>query len=248
MEVIQVEGIVIKDIAYSETSKILTILTKDYGLLSVMSKGCRSMKSKLRGVSGKLTYGIFYITYKKTGLSTLTAVDVLNPLSHIRFDIEKVSYASYLLELAFQIEKSTGDSEIFDLLIATLLKIEEGLDPALLCNILELKCLHFLGVAPVVSGCVICGSTKNIQTVSIDAGGYLCSSCYQNGRIYSDKFVKLLRMLYLVDISKISKLDIKEETKKELNQFIEEYYEKYTGLYLNSKQFLKNLKKIGQQV
>lgn len=245
MEVIKVEGIVIKDMAYSETSKILTVLTKDYGLLSVISKGCRSMKSKLRGVSGKLTYGLFYITYKKTGLSTLTAVDVLNPLSHIRFDIEKISYASYLLELAEQMVKSTGEEAVFDLLIATLLKMEEGLDCGLLSNILELQYLKFLGVAPVVSGCVICGSTKNIQTVSIDAGGYLCAACYQNEKLYSDKFIKLLRMFYLVDISKLSKLDVKDDVRRELNQFIEAYYDQYTGLYLKSKKFLKNLKKIG---
>jgi len=95
MEVIQVEGIVIKDIAYGETSKILTLLTKDYGILSVLSKGCRSIKSKLRSVSGKLTYGNFYIVYKKTGLSTLTSADVLCSFSKILMNIEKISYARY---------------------------------------------------------------------------------------------------------------------------------------------------------
>ena len=49
-------------------------------------------------------------------------------------------------------------------------------------------------------------------------------------------------MLYYVDISKISKLDISNETKKEIDTFINEYYDKYTGLYLKTKKFLKSIK------
>ena len=52
-------------------------------------------------------------------------------------------------------------------------------------------------------------------------------------------------MLYYVDISKISKLDINKEIKKELNEFISEYYDTYSGLYLKSRNFLKNLTKVG---
>lgn len=245
MEVIKVEGIVVKDMAYKESSKILTLLTRDYGLVSVISKGCRNIKSKLRGGSGKLSYGYFYLVYKKTGLSTLTAVDIINPFSSILMDIEKISYASYLLELTEQIMKQTTSEGLFDLLKAGLIKIEEGLSPSLMTNILELKFLDFLGVAPVVSKCVICGNTKNIQTISIQAGGYLCTSCYRGEKLYDEKTIKLLRILYLVDVSKITKLEISSDTAKELNQFIETYYEQYTGLYINSKKFLENLKKIG---
>lgn len=245
MEVIKVEGIVIKDIAYGETSKILTLLTKDMGKISVMSKGCRGMKSKLRGVSGKLTYGYFYLAYKKNGLSTLTAVDILHPLSNILMDIEKISYASYLLELTDQIMKESAIEEAFQLLSTALIKINDGLNPLIITNILELKYLDFLGVAPVLNGCVVCGNTKNVQTVSIAAGGYLCASCYQSGKIYSEAFIQLLRMYYLVDLEKITKLDIRDDLQKEINRFIDEYYGEYTGLYLNSKKFLQNLAKIG---
>ena len=51
-------------------------------------------------------------------------------------------------------------------------------------------------------------------------------------------------MFYYVDIAKITELDIKDDTMKEINRFIDNYYEDYSGLYLNSKMFLKNLNKI----
>ena len=52
-------------------------------------------------------------------------------------------------------------------------------------------------------------------------------------------------MLYYVDVNKITKLEINNETKKELAEIITDYYDTYSGLYLKSRTFLNNLKKIG---
>jgi len=51
-------------------------------------------------------------------------------------------------------------------------------------------------------------------------------------------------MFYYVDISKISKLEISKEAKYEINKFLDEYYDRYTGLYLKSKNFINNLNKL----
>ena len=65
MKIEKVEGIVLTETNYSESSKILNVLTKEYGLIGVISKGSRNLKSKLRGVSRKLVYGTFHIYYKR---------------------------------------------------------------------------------------------------------------------------------------------------------------------------------------
>ena len=93
---------------------------------------------------------------------------------------------------------------------------------------------------PSLEGCSICGS-KSIVTLSSDKGGYLCPKCHTNEPLFSDKALKLVRMYTLVDIDKISKLDIKREVVSEINNFIDEYYDRYSGLYLKSKSFLKNI-------
>jgi hypothetical protein len=71
-----------------------------------------------------------------------------------------------------------------------------------------------------------------------------CTKCRTNEYIVSDKTIKLLRMLYYVDISKISKLEISDKVKNEINFFVDEFYDKHTGLYLKSKQFLKKVSTI----
>ena len=132
---------------------------------------------------------------------------------------------------------------MYYLLISSLIKINDNFNSLIITNILELKYLEYLGVMPNIDGCTICGS-KSVVTLSSDKGGYLCSKCHTNEPIVSDKAIKLVRMYTLVDINKISKLDIKKEVVYEVNNFIDEYYDRYTGLYLKSKIFLKNIKSI----
>ena len=243
MEIKKLEGIVISETNYSESSKIINILTKELGIVGAISKGCRNMKSRLRSISCKLTYGDFHIYYKKDGLSTLVSVDVKEAFNKIKTNIYKISYASFLLELTNQVYKQNNNGKIYELFISALLKIEEGFDPAIITNIVELKYLDYLGIGLQLDGCSICGNTEDIVTISGKYGGYLCKNCCDNLPIFSSKAIKLMRMFYYVDISKISKLDLHYDTIKEINRFLDEYYDEYTGLYLQSKKFLKNISK-----
>ncbi len=240
----EVEGIVISEKAYGETSKIINVFTKEYGIIGMMVKGCRTLKSPLRSVTDKLSYGKFTIYYKKDKLSILSEVNILNPFKEIKKDIAKLSYASFLLDLSEQVVKQTSFSTaIYGLLIESLIKINEKFDPLVIMNIIELKYLDYLGVLPVLDGCSVCFKKTDIVTLSSDKGGYLCSRCRTNEPIISKKAIKLIRMYYYVDISKIEKLEVSEEVKREINEFLDRYYDRYTGLYLKSKSFMKELAK-----
>lgn len=239
----KVEGIVINEKAYGETSKIINVITKEYGIIGTIAKGARTLKSEFRVSTAKLSYAYFNIIYKEGKLSTLVSADIINPFKSIIKDINKISYAVYILELSEQVVKQTNQN-IFDLMLSGLIKINEGYDPLIIMNIIELKYLDYLGVMPVLDRCSVCGSTNNIVTLSSDKGGYVCKNCYSTEKIISEKAIKLIRLFYYVDISKISKLEIGDVSKKEINDFLDMYYDRYTGLYLRSKTFLKNLEKV----
>ena len=239
----KVEGIVINEKAYGETSKIINVITKEYGIIGIIAKGARTLKTEFRVSTAKLSYAYFNIIYKEGKLSTLVSADIINPFKSIIKDINKISYAVYILELSEQVVKQTNQN-IFDLMLSGLIKINEGYDPLIIMNIIELKYLDYLGVMPVLDRCSVCGSTNNIVTLSSDKGGYVCKNCYSTEKIISEKAIKLIRLFYYVDISKISKLEIGDVSKKEINDFLDMYYDRYTGLYLRSKTFLKNLEKV----
>lgn len=240
MKIESFEGIVLSETNYSESSKILNVLTSEYGLIGIMSKGCRNVKSKLRGVSRKLIYGTFHVYYKENGLSTLISVDVIQSFSKTMMDLEKISYASFLLDLSLQVVRQSED-DFFELLRDVLLKIEEGFNPLVLTNIFELKMLDYLGVRPSIDCCSICGSDKAIVTISASRGGCVCRNCFTNEGFVSEKTVKMIRMYYYVEVKNISKLDVSTEVSREVNQFLDDYYERYTGLYLKSKEFIKKV-------
>jgi len=240
----KIEGIVVGEKAHGETSKIIQLLTKEYGVIGVIAKGARKLKSDLRSSTAKLTHGYFYMNYKEGKLSILTNVDVISSFRNIQKDITKISYASYMLDLSEQVTRQNQDERIFDNLLASLTKIEDGFDPIIICSILELKYLDYLGVMPILNGCSICGSKTNLVTLSSDRGGYVCKNCLTNEKIVSEKTMKLMRMFYYVDISKISVLEIGNDSKREIHSFLDQYYDRYTGLYLKSKSLLNQINKI----
>lgn len=244
MKIEAVEGIVLSEVNYSESSKILNVLTREYGLIGIMSKGCRNVKSKLRGVSRKLIYGTFNIYYKESGVSTLISVDLINSFSKTMMDLSKISYSSFILDLVLQVVRQNNDTKIFELLRDSLIKIEEGITPLVITNIIELKLLEYLGVKPNLDSCSLCGSTKNIVSLSGTDHGFVCGSCYTNQRLTSIDTIKTIRLYDFVEIASINKLNIDKKVMDDINTFIDEYYEKYTGLYIKSKDFIKQVNRL----
>lgn len=240
----KVEGIVISETTYGETSKIINILTKEYGIIGVMAKGAKTLKSKLRAVTSRFTYGYYHIYYKPDKLSILISVDVIDQLKTIRNDILLIGYLNYLTELTTQVFKQSNELSIYDIYKTGLLKINEGLDPLIITNIIELKYLDYLGIGLNLGECISCGSKTNIVTVDADAGGYICENCHHEEKIVDIKTIKMLRMYYLVDLKSITKIAISIQVEQEINNFLACYYERYTGLYLKSKDFLKTISKL----
>lgn len=235
----KIEGVVISETPYKENSKILNILTKE-GIIGVISKGCKNLKSPLRLVSSKLVYAEFTIYYNESSLSTLKEGTIINNFTHIRTDPSLIPYSVYIYitDLVRQVVKQTEIANIYDLYISTINKIEDGLNPIVMMNILEIKLLDYLGCPIELNACAKCGSNKNIITIDPDVGGYICKDCYKNEIIYDEKTRKMLRMYYLVDIDSIKELKIKDYVIDNINNFLTTYYDRYTGIYIHTKKFL----------
>ena len=237
----KIEGIIVSEYPFEESSKIINILTKD-GEYNIIAKGAKKIKSPFFAVTNKFTLGIFNIQYKEKGLSKLIDADIINNYSIIKKDINKVSYVTYITELCLKVYKHESSSNIYDLYLASLNKINEGYNYEVIFNILRLKLLDYLGIMPIIDRCVVCGNTHDIVTMSSYLGGYVCKNCLRNEKVISTKSIKLIRMLYLVDISKLNKLDISKDVLKELEEFTEDYYDRYSGIYLKSKILLDTIK------
>lgn len=240
----KIEGIIVSTVDYKESSKIINILTPTEGIIGVIARGSKSVKNHLRTTTTVLSYGVFYLNYRSRGLPTVTEVDISDYFKEIRKDLLKMNYSLFLLELASQVCRHDNNSSIYELLIGGLRKINEGYEASIITNIIEMKLLDNLGIMPNLDCCVNCGKKNNIITISSYRGGYLCSCCSGDEYKYDIKTLKLIKLFCCVDINKISKIDVSDKIKNELNLFIDDYYDRYSGLYLKSKKVIDSLSKI----
>ena len=239
----EIDGIIVSAVDYKENSKIINILTKT-GIIGVLAKGSKNPKNKLCAVSTVLTYGTFYLNNYKGSIPILTEVDVKKTFKNIKKNIIKTNYTLFLIELATQVYRHENNQNIYTILINGLTKIDDGFDAQVITDIIELQLLKYLGIKPVIDKCVNCQNSKNIITISSYKGGYLCDKCVGTEPIYHIKTVAMIRNLYYLDISKITKIDVNEIVKRELNDFIFDYYERYSGLYLKSKHLIEKFAKL----
>ena len=241
------EGIVIRRTDYGENNKIITIYSREWGKTGVMARGANKPKSRFSAITQLFYYG-YFLVQKSSGLGSLSQAEPISSFRHIRENIMSTAYASYIVEL---LDKGTDDRKpnpfLFELLYQSLNAINEGYDPDVITMIFEMKMLPVLGIPPVLDSCASCGNTEGEFSFSIREGGFLCHRCKgkdQYSMPVNTQIVKLLRLFYYFDLSRLGNITLKDETKKQLKQLIEAYYEEYSGLQLKSKKFLRQMDKL----
>lgn len=241
----KIEGIVLKTTDYGEANKILTIYSREMGKVGAVARGAKKPKNRFVSLSQPFTYG-YFICYFGTGLGNLQQGESIDHFRNIKQDLLLTSYASYVAELLDKgTEERVRNPYLFELFLQTLQYLNEGYDRDIIKNIFEVKMLQVLGLQPNFSSCVMCGDTAGPFVFSIREGGLLCHQCSHNDPMHlavSQATIKLLRLFSLIDINKIGTINVKEKTKKELELCISTYYDEYSGLYLKTKRFLRQLK------
>ncbi len=173
------EGIILKEIKFKETSKILTILTPHHGKISAIARGVYRPKSQMVGTTQPFAYNKF-ILFKGRNFYYITQIDPIESYYSIRENIDRMLFGSYMLELAdSSVLEEEENVKIF-------LLLKKGLD--VLSNLegdyvkfiaaYELKFVSFLGYKPLLERCVVCGE-KNFSGIgfSITKGGIVCKNC-----------------------------------------------------------------------
>jgi DNA repair protein RecO (recombination protein O) len=245
------EGIVIRTSDYGEANKVVTIYTREAGKIGLMARGAKKPSSRLASLTQLFTYGHFLVQ-KGSGMGTLQQGEVISSMRGIREDIFSTAYASYIVELTDKVtENDKANPFLFELLYQTLSFMNEGYDLEILTYIYELKMLSVLGLSPCLDQCSICQAKDGVFGFSIREGGLICHRCFEKDPYHfklTPAAVKLLRLFYYIDMKRLGSISVKEETKKQLKQVIDGYYEEYSGLYLKTKRFLNQIENLRQSL
>jgi DNA repair protein RecO (recombination protein O) len=94
MAILKTEAVVLKGWRLGETSRILSVFTRDHGKLKIVAKGALGPKSKFKGCLESLSHvGIVYYEKKTRELQLLSQVDLIDGHIHILGDLERTALA-----------------------------------------------------------------------------------------------------------------------------------------------------------
>lgn len=173
------DGLVLREVSVGEHDKIITLLTPSEGQITVSAKGARSSRSKL-GTSTKLfTYANFEI-YKKGEFRYARDASITEPFFGLSEDIERMSLAAYLCEIACDITgESVSSVDVLRMTLNSFYAIAKGLYPLpIIKAVYEIRAAGISGFMPDLEGCVSC-SEKSPKSAMLDVmnGCLYCEKC-----------------------------------------------------------------------
>ena len=205
MPVYKVNALILRRIAFSETDKILTLFTREYGKVAAIAKGARRTTSRLSGATEPLML-VRALLAEGMNLEVVTQSEVRESFPLIRGDFSLYLRATYACEL---LDKLTVDrdpsSESFDLLLSTLYILQRAVDPDAALHAYELQLMASAGYDPLLDACVRCERGLNPEELPTGGfspvrGGALCDEC--SGQV-RDEVLPLddLARLVLIDLA-----------------------------------------------
>lgn len=150
-------GINLKSMPLGEADRILTVLTRELGLVRVVAVGARKQNSKLGGRSGLFVVNDLLIA-KGRSLDKITQAETLESYPGLGRDLKKLTAGQYLAELVLQQALSEQpQEELFYLLNEHLARLEQASTSQVLAHLTHavFQLLVLAGIAPQIHQCCI---------------------------------------------------------------------------------------------
>lgn len=222
------EGIVLRETQYRDSDKILNVLTRDYGKITLKARGVRKNTSPLKSACQLLAYSEF--TYQDYGgYFTIKEANCKEMFSELRLDIEKISLGFYFAQAAEVLsEEDAPDPALLSLLLNSLYALAKLEKPQLLVKTaFEWRLACLAGYEPDLSGCAVCGS-ETPDRFNVNRGCLQCAGCRREdleGLRMPISLGALAALRYIVgcDEKKIFSFRLGEEALRELSGISETY-------------------------
>lgn len=172
-------GLVLREVKYKESSKILTILTEEEGKLTAEARGAMRKGSRCAAAAQALTWSELTF-FENRGRHTLTEGSVLEDFAPLRADLGNYALGCYFAELLEAVsDQDSPDAAALHLGLNALFALSRGLYPARhIKAVFELRCMCLAGFAPAVESCHVCGRADPAEPrLSLRGGAVHCAGC-----------------------------------------------------------------------
>lgn len=235
-----IEALILSSLEYREYDVILSVLTKEHGIVKVLAKGIKKLKNKNASACLPFSYVRMFLQWnEQKDMHILQKSEIIKSFHYIREDLRAQSLASFVCEC---IEKSGKDlceiNDVLDLFI----HLKEREYYLLLC-IFMVNMMRIQGIELYVDGCVDCRKQQKICAVSIRKGGFICNQCcnQQFDKILHKEDLKSIRYICKADISHYEILRTNTAVSLDVFELLYKFFEEYSGIVIKSYQFLKEI-------
>jgi len=239
------EGLVLKEMEIGESDRLVTLFTRDYGIIRAFASGAKKMNNKKGSATSALTYASFSIIKRKDTYKIYEAQPI-----RIFFgagsDIERLTLSQYFCELALKlIPDGTQNPEFLRLILNSLHFISEGRkNPMLIKSITELRAASLLGYSPDLVACSSCGAfEESVMFFSLQDGCLFCKNCNvssQNKPI-NKTVLNAMRHIVFSEFENIYSFEIPKDDALYLSSITEEYISLQTDYKFSALQLFKTL-------
>jgi DNA repair protein RecO (recombination protein O) len=221
------EALVIRLADWSETSRVVTFFTRDFGQISTVAKGAKRLKGPFEIALDLLTRSqIVFIRKSSQGLDILTECQLVTRFKPHGKDLESLYSGYYVAELlSFLTEPYDPHPILYEEAISTLNHLAEGVFPRLTLLRFELTVLREIGQLPAFDHCVVCNQSvapDSSYVLWLSQGGIVCRNCqheeHQQNRIPAGT-VAVLRKISQPEAD-LSRLGASELQLKQMRQVV----------------------------
>ncbi len=177
------EAIVLHAFDYLESSRIIRLLTRESGVLSVLARGARKSRGRYGSALDLFAEGTAQVYLKPNReLQNLGSFEVTRSREELAHDVGRFTAASTVAELALRFAGEESSHLLYDTVVDVLDRISRSPPEGTLEDGLAgcWRIVAVLGFTPELSSCSLCHTPlrdADEATFSHASGGIVCQSC-----------------------------------------------------------------------
>lgn len=177
MDLIKVNGIVVKSADYKENDRLVTLVTFELGKITCLARGVKKPNAKLKYAQEMFNFGEFMLA-KKNESYTLTDCVQTDSFSTITKDIEMYYCGCMMMDILSRISSYESQKSMLAQTIRMLSKLcYDEIAPEKVTTEFLKECLKQNGYDIDYKYCSVCGMDLIETAYFSDSAGLICGSC-----------------------------------------------------------------------
>lgn len=225
---LKTQALVLRVTDYNDRDALLTLLTPNYGKLTVKARGLRRKNSPMAAACQLLAFGEFTL-FEYKGMYTVNEAASIALFQDLRRDLCKLSLGTYFAQVAELLsQEDFPNPELLSLVLNCLHVLSQGQEPERKAKaVFELRCACLAGFLPDLTYCHACGADLP-DRFDISAGRLECSRCRSadSGGIrmpVNSSILQAMRYICQCDSKKLFSFQLGDENLIHLAELTESY-------------------------